>query len=158
MKVLVTQWCLILCDPMDCSSPGSSVRGILQARLLEWVTIPFSMRSSWPRDQTQICCIAGKFFTIWATREALLCEKCIMWICYWVNFMRIISYLMKSVTWILYSTFMLLRFIYTVVCGSGSLISLTNFIGEHNGITLCNIPWFVYLVFVWIVSRFLCLR
>ena len=69
MKVLVAQGCMTLCDPMDCTAPGSSVRGILQARLLEWVAIPFSMRSSWPRDQSQICCIAGKFFTIWATRE-----------------------------------------------------------------------------------------
>ena len=45
--------------------------GILQARVLEWVDIPFSRRSSQPRDQTQVSCIAGGFFTIWATREAL---------------------------------------------------------------------------------------
>ena len=54
---------------MDCSPPGSSVHGILQARILEWVAIPFSRGSSWPRDQTQVCCIAGGFFTVWATRE-----------------------------------------------------------------------------------------
>ena len=48
--VLVTQSCLILCDPMDCSPPGSSVHGILQARILEWVTMPSSRGSSWPRD------------------------------------------------------------------------------------------------------------
>ena len=59
-----------LCDPMDCSPPGSPVHGILQARILEWVTIPFSRGSSWPRDQTWVSCIAGRFFTIWATREA----------------------------------------------------------------------------------------
>ena len=68
--VLDAQSCLILCDPMDCSLPASSVHGILQARILEWIAIPFFRGSSWSRDQTQISCIAGKFFTIWATREA----------------------------------------------------------------------------------------
>ena len=53
-----------------CSLPGSSVHGILQARILEWVAIPFSRGSSQPRDQTQVCHIAGRRFTIWATREA----------------------------------------------------------------------------------------
>ena len=52
MKVLVAQSCQTLWDPMDCSPPGSSVQEILQARILEWVSIPFSRRSSWPRDQT----------------------------------------------------------------------------------------------------------
>ena len=51
---------------MDCSPPGSSVHGILQARILEWVAIPFSGGSSWPRDWTQVSCIAGLFFTTWA--------------------------------------------------------------------------------------------
>ena len=54
----------------DCSPPGSSVLGILQARILEWLAIPFSRESSQPRGQTQISCIAGWFFTVWATREA----------------------------------------------------------------------------------------
>ena len=66
--VLVTQSCLTLCNPMDCSSPRSSVHGILQARILEWVAIPFSRGSSRPRDQTWASCIADRFFTIWATR------------------------------------------------------------------------------------------
>ena len=57
------------CDPMVCSPPGSSVHGILQARILEWVAIPFSRGSSWPRGQTQVSCIAERFFTDWATRE-----------------------------------------------------------------------------------------
>ena len=55
---------------MDYSSPGSSVHGILQARIPEWVAIPFFRGSSWPRDRTQVSCIAGSFFTAWATREA----------------------------------------------------------------------------------------
>ena len=56
-----------LCDPMDYSPPGSSVHGILQARILEWVAISFSRGSSWPRDQTQVSCIAGRCFNLWAT-------------------------------------------------------------------------------------------
>ena len=56
---------------MDCSRPGSSVHGILQAGILEWVAIPFSRGSSWPRNWTQASHIAGRFFTIWATMEAL---------------------------------------------------------------------------------------
>ena len=52
---------------MDCSSPGSSVHGILQARILEWVAISFSKGSFQPRDQTQVSYIAGRFVTVWAT-------------------------------------------------------------------------------------------
>ena len=57
--MLVTQLCPILCDPMDCRPPGSSVNGILQARILEWVAIPFSRGSSQPRDQTQVSHFEG---------------------------------------------------------------------------------------------------
>ena len=53
-------------DPLDCSPPGSSV----QARILEWVTMPSSRGSSWPSDWTQVSRIAGRFFTFWITREA----------------------------------------------------------------------------------------
>ena len=74
-KVVHTQSYPTLWDPVDCSLPGSSVHGILQAEILEWVTISFSTGSSWPRDQTWVSCIAGRFFTIWAIREALT-----MWI------------------------------------------------------------------------------
>ena len=66
----VTQSCPTLCDPKDCSLPGSSICGILQARILEWVAISFSRGSSQPRDRTRLSCIAGRRFTIWATREA----------------------------------------------------------------------------------------
>ena len=55
---------------MDCSLPGSSVHGIFQARILEWVAIAFSRGSSRPRDQTQVFCVAGRCFTIWATSES----------------------------------------------------------------------------------------
>ena len=59
----LAQSCPTLCDPMDCSPPGSSIHGILQARILEWVAISFSRGSSWPRDWAQVSCIAGRFFT-----------------------------------------------------------------------------------------------
>ena len=65
MKVKGTQSCPTLCDSMD-----YTVHGILQARLLEWVAVPFSGGSSQPRDWTQVSHIAGSFFTSWATREA----------------------------------------------------------------------------------------
>ena len=88
----VAQSCLTFCDPMDCSLPGSSLRGILQARVLEWVAISqarvlewvaisqarvlewvaisFSRESSQPRDWTRVSCIPGRCFNLWATREA----------------------------------------------------------------------------------------
>ena len=68
---LVTQSCPTLSDPVDCSPPGSSVHGILQARVLEWVAMPSSRGSSQPRDRTQVSHTAGGFFIIWATRETL---------------------------------------------------------------------------------------
>ena len=55
---LVTQLCPTFCKPMNCSPQGSSVHGILQARILEWITIPFSRGSSQPRDHTRVSCIA----------------------------------------------------------------------------------------------------
>ena len=55
---------------MDCSLPGSFAHGILQARILEWVAVPFSRESSQPRNRTQVSCIAGRFFTSWVTWEA----------------------------------------------------------------------------------------
>ena len=65
----VAQSCPTLCNPMDCSPPGSSVYGIFQARVLEWVAISFSRGSSQPRDWTWVSYIAGRCFNIWATRE-----------------------------------------------------------------------------------------
>ena len=73
MLCLVTQSCPTLCDPMDCSLAGSSVHGILQARILEWVAMPSSRGSSQSRGQTQVSRITGRFLTIWTTREALSC-------------------------------------------------------------------------------------
>ena len=69
-KSEVTQSCPTLCDPVDYSPPGSCVHGILQARILEWVAISLSRWSFQPRDRTQVSCIAGRCFILWATREA----------------------------------------------------------------------------------------
>ena len=62
VKVLVTQSCPTLCNPMDCSPPGSSVHGILLARILEWVAMPSSRGSSQPRYGTQVSCITDRIF------------------------------------------------------------------------------------------------
>ena len=64
------QSCPTLCEPIDGGPPGSSVHGIFQARMLEWVAIYSSKGFSQPRDQTQVSCITGRFFSDWATREA----------------------------------------------------------------------------------------
>ena len=71
----VVQSYLTLCDPMDCSLSGSSIHGIFQARILEWVAISFSRGSSQPRDQTWVSCIVGRCFTVWVTREVLPLKK-----------------------------------------------------------------------------------
>ena len=64
------------CDPTDCSPPGSSVQGILQVRILEWVAISFSRGYSPPRKQTPISWTAGRFFTNWAMTEAQVRHPC----------------------------------------------------------------------------------
>ena len=67
--------CAVLCHSVMsnsfCSPPSYSVHGILQARMLEWVAIPFSRGSSWPRHRNRVACIAGRFFTVWATQTYL---------------------------------------------------------------------------------------
>ena len=71
LGVLVSQSYPTLCDPIDRRPLGSSVHGILQVKMLEWVATPFSKGSSQPTDRTQVSYIAGRFFTIWATWESL---------------------------------------------------------------------------------------
>ena len=70
--VLVAQLCLTFCNPTDCSPPDSSVYGILQAKVLEWIAIPFTRGSSRPRYETLVSFIAGRFFTIWVTGKSLV--------------------------------------------------------------------------------------
>ena len=68
----VAQSCATLCDPVDCSPSSSSIHGILQARILEWVAIPFSKGPSQPRDRTQVSRIAGRRFNLCASPNNLL--------------------------------------------------------------------------------------
>ena len=68
--MLVAQSCPTLCDLMDYSLPVSIVHGIFQAKILEWVATSFSRGSSWPRGRMWVSCSAGRFFTVWATKEA----------------------------------------------------------------------------------------
>ena len=84
--------CLILWDTMDDSSPGSSVHGILQERILEWVAMPSFRGLSWPRDWTLIyynSWIAVGFFYHWAAREALYCNSCIITLLYNTYFLLV---------------------------------------------------------------------
>ena len=71
----VAQSCPTLCDPIDCSLPGSSVHGIFQTIVLEWIAISFSRGSSQPRARTRVSCIVDRRFTVWATREVNLTSK-----------------------------------------------------------------------------------
>ena len=71
--------CVRLCNPINCSLPGFSVHGILQARILEWVAIYFSRGSSWPKNRTQVSCIAGRCSTLWASREAPQTQSRLLW-------------------------------------------------------------------------------
>ena len=81
---LLAKSCPTLCDPMDCSLPGSSIHKIFQARILEWVTISFSRGSSQPRDQTWVSLTEARLFTVWATREVIsLCNPLLHWIWAW---------------------------------------------------------------------------
>ena len=68
--VKATQLCPTLCDPLDCT-----VHGVFQARILEWVTFSFSRGSSQSRDQTQVSCIAGGFFTVELLGKPHTCER-----------------------------------------------------------------------------------
>ena len=89
VSVLVTQLCPTHCGPMGCSLPGSSVHGSLQVRILEWVSIPFSRWSSWPRDQIWVSHITGRFFTmshqgspvccLWANKYLEKLENYLCW-------------------------------------------------------------------------------
>ena len=89
-KVLVSQLCLTLHYLMDCSPPSSYVHGILQARIVEWVAIPFSRGSSQPRDRTWVSLTAGRFFMVWATRIAL----------YGANYFTVLYWFCHTSTWI----------------------------------------------------------
>ena len=77
----VAQSCPTLCNPMDCSLPGFSIHGIFQASVLEWVAISFSRGSCWPRNRTGASCIAGRCFTLLATRELFIFSFFLHFLC-----------------------------------------------------------------------------
>ena len=82
-KVVVAQLCPTFHEPMDCSPPGSSVSGILQAGILEWVAIPFSRGSSQPRDRTWVSCTTGRFFSSepsFNKHHLLDTSECLAWL------------------------------------------------------------------------------
>ena len=90
-EIEVAQSCPTLCDPMDCSLLGSSVYGIFQARILEWVAMPFSRGSSWPRGQTCVSyssCTAGRFFTTELLGKPLIVLNIIIWKYYYLYMVK----------------------------------------------------------------------
>ena len=84
----VAQLCLTLYDPMDCSLPCSSLHGIFQARVLEWVAISFFGGSSQPRDRTWVSHIVDRCFIVWATREVWdECSCVVVWTFFGIAFL-----------------------------------------------------------------------
>ena len=128
-KVKVAQSCMTLCDPMDCSQPGSPVRKILQARILEWVVIPFSRGSSQSRDQTWLSYIADRFFTAWITTEFHI-YAIINTICFFL------SDLLHSVWWTL---------------GPSTSLQMTHFHPFYDWVIFCcaYVPHFLYPLISW---------
>ena len=86
----IAQSCPILCDPMDCSLPGSSVHGIFQAIVLEWIAISFYSGSSQPRDGTQVSRVVDRRFTVWATREVFIYSLIRFYLCSFIIILRCI--------------------------------------------------------------------
>ena len=82
---LAAKSCSTLGDPTDCSPPGSSIHGLFQARILEWVAISFSRGYSWPRDWTRVSCTAGRFLTNWVTTVELIQQTLRISIATWLH-------------------------------------------------------------------------
>ena len=142
MKVLVAQLWPTLCNTMDCSLSASSVHGIFQARILEWIAIPFSRGSSQPRNRTQVSCIASRFFTVWATGEWNVAwflggiKMCLFHFCTPIYSTRLgselHSYFSKWVSWVSNEcAFILLRTLMHNVMEK--IISVLDFEGERWG-------------------------
>ena len=106
-KRKVAQSCLTLCDPMDCSLPGSSVHGIFQAIVPEWIAISFCRGLSQPRDPTWVSCIVDRCFTVWATREMYYLKfgNCFYRYCYFLyNCSQTLLLLMSTTTFLHWRT------------------------------------------------------
>ena len=85
VSMLVAQLYPTLCNPMDCSLPGFSVHEILQARIVEWIAIPFSMASSWARGQTQVSRTTGS--TVSEPPEKCVCVCVCVCVCAWITYL-----------------------------------------------------------------------
>ena len=145
-NMLVAQPCPTLCDPIDCSPPGSSVHGILQVRILECVAMPSSRGSSQPRDWTQVSRTAGGFFTIWATGSECEAHLCVLsppgirppqlaYNCLLPKaFHKFLLYVLSS----LLSIYLWLCWVFVAVCGpspvaaSGLLVAVAPLVAEHT--------------------------
>ena len=126
---------------MDCSPPGFSVHGMFQARILEWVALPFCRGSSWPRDRTRVSWISGWFFTVWATREWKVAwllggiKMCLFHFCTPIYSTRLgsehHSYCSKLISWVSNEcAFILIRMLMHIVMEK--IISVLNFEGERR--------------------------
>ena len=92
--LLAAQSCLTLCDPVDCSPPGSSIHGILQARTLRWAAVSFSRGSFWSRNRIHVFCTGRWVFYCWATREALIIPNIST---YWSKQYEVVTVILRSV-------------------------------------------------------------
>ena len=106
-----------LCDSMDCSPPGSSVHGIFQARILQWVSMSFSRGSSPPMGRNCISCITVRFFTHWATWEACIyIYMCILYIRMYIDFMHMFIYVCMCVYMHIYTHYFCILTFSTLQC------------------------------------------
>ena len=149
---------------MDCSPPGSSAHGILQARILEWVAFPFSRGSSWPRDRTWVSRIAGRFLTICATKGRLpiflwiLMKMCLVLSCVWL-FVTPARLLYRILEWVAISFSRgssPSRDWTCVSCIAGRIFTCWA-IREDEDVFISNIPTNIhdfYLLIQWLLSGF----
>ena len=153
LVALVAKSCPTLVDPKDCSLPGSSVHGILQARILEWVAISSSRSSSQPRNPTQVSCIAGRFFTNW-TMYSFSVYSCHLFLIFFasVESMLFLSFIVPIVAWNvpLVSLIFLMRSI-------GFSILLFSSISLHCSLRKALLPLLAFLwnsAFKWVYLSF----
>ena len=127
---------------MDCSSPGSSAHGILRARVLEWVAIPFSRGSFWPRDRIRVSCIEGSFFTVWASRDPYILGYFIIYqFVNWVYLTLKILLLIPNMYY-LKNVFLcfLLRLVFVSMCGLSPVVTSG---GYSLGVLLWLLVWWL---------------
>ena len=137
------------CHPVDCSPPGSSVYRIFQARIVEWIAISFSRGSSRPRNQTKVSCVAGRFFTYWARREA-------WYIAYLFTMTYIIGNILSVFLW--YNQLSMMYFSYYILVSSVCWYPLKNLciILYMSDIDFCFyfLVFFLFFFFFCILARF----